>query len=627
MADYKHTLYQGGNYMQSGMSEYGPTIAPYVPPTAMALTTNAQMANQLKATSDSINTGAKTVEVQLTFANIEKAIPNQHLDEINRLRKLTGVDLTVHGPMLEPTGVTDRGEWDPMMRQQTEDQMWNALKRAAKVDERGNVVVTFHSSFTLPEPETKQKINGKEVTTGIGVVQFNPDRNTASVGNIPVPGYDNLLNKKQAPEDFLKEINQRSWNENITNINQVLLKARELIDHATSSKGESESGTRKDALSEIEKYKKFTPEEKEAFSNLKSEGLGLPYGQIIDDKLEYLSRGGDYLNDAVSAFKQAFNTAWATANNSEKKGDVQKLESFREEWINTIEKARDKEGHLELSKLDDVKKTLSHGLNILRDITPERIVPIKKFALTQASETFSNLALKGYGQFGDKAPIISLENHPASPMSGFNRADQMKELIDNTRKVLSKKLVEKEGLSESQAKKEAEKLIGVTWDVGHINLIKKYGYDDDDLKKEFKTIAPYVKHLHLSDNFGFEHAELPMGMGNVPMADYEKILKKQYGDKVKDIKRVIETGDWYQHFQSSPLPATLASYGSPIYSMEMAPAWNQAQAVSAGYMGGYGNFLPDVHFSQIYGGGFSSLPVELGGSVSGRSRFSGNPNA
>ena len=44
-------------------------------------------------------------------------------------------------------------------------------------------------------------------------------------------------------------------------------------------------------------------------------------------------------------------------------------------------------------------------------------------------------------------------------------------------------------------KKQAEKLIGVTWDVGHINMIRRLGYGKKDVVKETKKIAPYVKHI------------------------------------------------------------------------------------------------------------------------------------
>jgi sugar phosphate isomerase/epimerase len=74
-------------------------------------------------------------------------------------------------------------------------------------------------------------------------------------------------------------------------------------------------------------------------------------------------------------------------------------------------------------------------------------------------------------------------------------------------------------LDEAKAEKEAEKLIGITWDVGHINMIRRFGYSEKDVIKEAGKVAPMLKHVHLSDNFGLEHTELPMGMGNVPIKE------------------------------------------------------------------------------------------------------------
>lgn len=170
-----------------------------------------------------------------------------------------------------------------------------------------------------------------------------------------------------------------------------------------------------------------------------------------------------------------------------------------------------------------------------------------------------------------------------------------------------------------QRKKQAEKLIGATWDVGHINMIRAHGYSAEDVVKESKKIAPYVKHVHLSDNFGLEHTELPMGMGNVPMAKILKLSKN-----FQKAKKVIETGQWYQHFQKSPLTEVFRAFGSPIYAMQMGPSWSQTYGTMGGYFSGYGQTLPEQHFN-MYGTGFSGLPTELGGQMSGQNRLTGKP--
>ena len=58
MAEYKHFLYGGANYgLNSDYEEFqGSPIAQDVSASNFAMTTNPQMANQLKAVSDSLNT-------------------------------------------------------------------------------------------------------------------------------------------------------------------------------------------------------------------------------------------------------------------------------------------------------------------------------------------------------------------------------------------------------------------------------------------------------------------------------------------------------------------------------------------------------------------------------------------
>jgi hypothetical protein len=186
-----------------------------------------------------------------------------------------------------------------------------------------------------------------------------------------------------------------------------------------------------------------------------------------------------------------------------------------------------------------------------------------------------------------------------------------------------------EGMSESKAREEAEKLIGVTWDVGHINMMRKHGAQDRDILKQTEKVAPFVKHIHLSDNFGLEHTELPMGMGNVPIKEHEALLKKQFGEKFSKIKQIVETGAWFRNFNNvTPFAETLEAFGSGmsgIYPMKMASTWNATRGGTSPYFTGYGRMLPDINFST-YGAGFSSLPAELGGQVAGtRNRLSGAP--
>ncbi len=242
-------------------------------------------------------------------------------------------------------------------------------------------------------------------------------------------------------------------------------------------------------------------------------------------------------------------------------------------------------------------------------------VPIEEFALDKSSETFSNLALKGFEKWKDKAPIISIEN--VTPNMAFSRAEQLRELVKESRKKFVEKAVKEKKLNRKKAEEMAKKLIGVTWDVGHINMLRKYGFKEEEIVKESKKIAPYVKHMHFTDNFGYNDSHLPPGMGNVP---FKKIMEQMEKEGYSG-KAIMEAAGFVQHFQTSPHLYSLEGLGSPIYSG--GPMFMDV-GLGGGYFSGYGNFLPEQHF-EMYGAGFSNLPLEVGGSTKSKSKFSGTP--
>ena len=131
----------------------------------------------------------------------------------------------------------------------------------------------------------------------------------------------------------------------------------------------------------------------------------------------------------------------------------------------------------------------------------------------------------------------------------------------------------------------------------------------------------------MSDNFGLENVELPMGMGNVPTKGHFEILSKYAKGRLRAIS---ETGDWHSTQPGAlgmgkitPVRETLTGMGSPMYPMMMAPYWNQTP-FSGYYFAGIGATNPEIHH-QYFGSGFTNLPIELGGQMGGKNRLSGAP--
>jgi len=585
------------------------------PSSNLGVPTDPRTANQIKAVSDKLSTGVKTIEVSGITPEVLESIPNQHLEEINRLRQLTGVDLTFHGPIVEATGIVKQG-WDDTDRQQAEKTMWSALERAHKLDPKGNIVVTFHSSAANIEPETKviNELTGKEEITDIYVVDEREGRFE------PMRVKENYFTGKNDWKSDLDKLNKEAWFRSLQSVSYHASIGDSQLEHAMRNGSEN--------LDHLDPEIKSMVGEKGILNLYKSyidgkttdmiDKLSASDRKKIETSVGEVVHADVYLRDAYQQMQTLFNQAYDVlqkekGTNEKAKEDFARLEEFRKELapkINELQK--------DPSKLGDFGQSLVKGVNLLRAIRPPEIYkPLREFAIDKASDTFSNIATNAYNEFKNSSPIISIENPPVG--SGLSRAEELRDVVKESRRKFAENLVDS-GLSEKEADKQAEKLIGATWDVGHINMMRKRGYDEKAVVEETKKIAPFVKHVHLSDNFGLDHTEMPMGMGNVPTKQHLELLN-QYNSKMK---KIAETGNWFQPFVKTPLRETLEAFDSPLYAMKMQPYWNQIAHASGGYFSGYG-MNPDVHHS-IYGAGFSGLPTSLGGQVAGKGGgFSGTP--
>jgi len=325
--------------------------------------------------------------------------------------------------------------------------------------------------------------------------------------------------------------------------------------------------------------------------------------------------GAAMLDDSYRQIKEIFETVKRYGTEE----DQEIIDQFSQQVESDAEKIKKTKDRNEQTQL--TLKVIEKGVETFSKIKipPKIYRELDEFAKENTTKTFANVALNSYKKFGDKAPIITIENPPIG--QAFSTGEELKKIVEDSRKKFVETAV-KEGMSKNEAKSQAEKLLGVTWDVGHINMLKKYGYEAEDIIKETEQVAKLVKHVHLSDNFGFEHTELPMGMGNVPI----KQIMEKLGKEGFDAKKIIEAASWWQHFKTPPVQETLHAFGSPLYSMGMAPYWNQTLGLQQGYYSGYGMMLPQINY-ETFGAGFSQLPAELGGQKPGAegSRMSGKP--
>ncbi len=579
-------IYPGGT--SSFSPTYGSASATYHTPAGdFGIGTDPRSANVLQEVSTKLASGVKQIEIAAVSPEIFDSMPQQQLKEVNRLSKLTGIDVSLHGPVIDTTGIVQQ-QFSETNREASERTILQTLKRSHDLNPNGNVPVNFHSAEGIPGSQLlppKEREEGREAKRLIVV-----NRETGKMAPLDeeerfYPGGE-VRKETLTPEKRVEILNHSEWDNSISQLimskeraDEILQQNRPLVEHVEKALATGEI--------KPETLKHF-PEQKKVWNHVKNAKA--------------------YLDDVDLQIRNLFSKAYEYSNKDQKK----QLKILSDTFKKDLDQNQGIFGQAE------AMHELLHGLKKSR-LAPEMHIPIEEFAVDQSSKTFGNAAFESFKKFKDKSPILLIENPPAG--FALSTGEDLKKLVKESRNKFIER-AKKEGLSEKEARNQAEKLIGATWDVGHINMLRKQGYEEKDIIKETEAIAPVVKHVHLSDNFGFEHTELPMGMGNVPL----KEIMDKLGKKGFEAKKIIEAGQWWQHFKTPPIKETMEAMGSPIYSVGMSPYWNQSIGLQQGYFGGYGEMLPQKNY-ETFGAGFAQLPGELGGQVqrAGGSRVGGTP--
>jgi sugar phosphate isomerase/epimerase len=613
----------------NGVESYSPTYKPtghQVSISNIGMAMDARTANQLGELRTKINPGQKQVEVGTVAADAWESVPNQHIDEMRRGMELTGVTPTFHAPVIEVAGLTQQG-WDEIVREGAEKQLTSAVIRGNKLSKDGNVNITMHTSGGgLPDfqPISKSKDESGKTITREGEFwiineqtgkyrQLPKSKKYLSESGEFIPGQP----VKDSQIEQLKQINKDQWVGSVAQINRMSEYAERDLKEAFSLRTAQEDisiyNLDEKKEGEIKEVLNFIYDKEYDPSKINNELIQTN----TKDIKRSVERGKAYARESYGQLKQVFDTVYPTTSGE----DRTKLDLFAKKIAPIIEGGMEKDP----SKVIDFMKIVEEGSQVLNNIkeAPQIFKPMQDFVIDKTTDTFSNVALNAYKEYKDKAPIISLENPPAG--GALSTGADVAKTVVKTREKFTEKLVKEFGMNESDAKRIAADKIGATWDVGHINMLKKFGYSDKDIVKETEKVAPYVKKVHLSDNFGMEHTELPMGMGNVPLKEMMKKVEKE-GFKGPQI---VEAGNWWQYFAEhgggNPFMSSIEGLDSPIYAMKEGPSWNAYQPMGS-YYAGQGAINPPQHHN-LYGSGFTTLPQELGGQMPGGNsdRFSGTP--
>lgn len=565
------------------------------PVSKLGATTSAMVANQIMEVFSRLNTGMKTVEAGTIAQETFEKIPKQHFEEINRLAKVTGTEITWHAPIVEIAGI-EKNQFSERERKEVENFLWNVIEKVYTAT-GPNKPITIHATASLPCNYFNE---GEETVVNV-VNMIDNSIISFPVKNILTKSEIEQIPKEEIPTYALQKINEKTWKDSTE---KIIINMRELIkdikdvpmlyDYLNKINLELNSWAYRETGGEIRNWHELPAETKSKL--MKNPRIM----QIVSEK--------DKIENSIKIVDIFFDRMKETTK------DIIEIASrckLRDEDKKIIENAMNT-----INEIDEIKKKdiLSAALKLaninenLVKINPQLFEFIEHFAAEKSAETLSNIALKTYNKFGDKSPILSVEN--VFPEMAFSRGESLKFLIEKSREKLIEKL-KKQGIGEKKAKEIAEKMIGATWDIGHINILKKYGKSAKEIKVEMEKIKPFIKHVHITDNFGFTDSHLPPGMGAIENEIFKEI--KELTEK-EGIKGILEVPTLATEFGVSPYPYALAALGSPIYSYQMAPFWNQALWTFPYYFMGYGPILPEKHV-EIYGASFSGLPIEFGGKL------------
>jgi hypothetical protein len=608
--------YKIENFYEPGYSSFKPNESgPYLKKQGlisvkdMGMTTNPMVANQISELAQKLSPGTSVIEIGTIQPKHWESIPIQQFEEIRQKAKLADAKITMHAPIVgvDPAGFGQQG-WNAEQRELVERQLIDVVDKAAIINKKDNLPITIHAS-NFQGSTFKMGKDNKPIYEQMLVVDKKTGQATQMKEEIMYSPGD-LRGKPMTPEEGLISANNSQW--------------RNEVD-AVIFKNEAAQKT----LMEI------APVGTEIYH-------GVNTGQIDQNNLTPTQRdvylamqnADTHLHDAKLGMDTLFNKAWeyASGTEEEKKKKREVLTQLSNQYVvdsgNLTEEfvKNSKLSEDQLKKIAEKRPDLKSQFQAVQNLTnslkegalrvngevktlnPEMFQRYEEFAIDKSKETFANVAMHAYEKYGKGAPAISIENMQQG--MGFSNMKDLKNLTDSSRKEFVNKLVEEKKVSPSEANKIAEKIIGVTFDVGHLNISRSHGFTEKALIKEAEAIAKHVNKVHITDNFGFDDSHLPIGMGNVPVEEMLKALGKSGEQAFK----INEVGGWFEHFKTNPFPQLLEAAGSPLYSSGQGPYWQQMGGFQQSYIEGYGMLLPQQHY-QMFGAGFSQLPANLGGST------------
>jgi len=621
-------------------------------------TTNPTSANQLLEFEQKIWEGTPVIEIGALKSDVFQSIPKEVFKEIAEKAKLTGTKISIHAPVqdIDLAGISREG-YKESERELAKYRLKLVLDRASEIGEKMgySVPVNVHSSSVgLREWDKKWEEKALEKLKKEKEIKpwYLAKRDIAVLA--PTGEFYSIVEAREIETPFGKDIitlkdeierlNKLFWSGELGEIRRYVNLLKTDLELAAKTAGK--------ALFDPNKVGLFfnAIQRAEYIYNILERRLNEMYDWIRKYGKEEHRKELEKIKDKIEDLRNIKNKI------EEYKKEMARLREIMEkpydrykEFVQTVFHNLLDLQFYRAKLLEEIENQI--GRSIAMYGYPYIIKPASEIHLEKASETLAEVISEYIAKYKDKPekiPKIVVEN--VFPEYYLSRSEELRELIDKAKEKALKILKEKYGFSESEAKKYLENYLGVTLDIGHVYKLKSAGYSEEDIKKEIEKIYPYIKHVHITDNYGDYDVHLVPGQAEAFFKNEKEL--KEYVKKVLDKAKeeglfvISEAGGWYNYWSKEyggPVSLLYSNLRIPIYTSLYPfkisyPEAKELHALGAGGVNPYvsityefpGSLYPIIPeylqplITQYHPLGyrvFSTLPPELGGTV--RATFTG----
>ena len=445
-----------------------------------------------------------------------ESVSKPEREAIRQLAKINEIELSTHAtPNVAISGIGEQG-FSPDQRQKALFEVKKAIDFAA--DTAGGGPVVLHAQeFPRPifekykregfmqYPEEEEKAPAQLVDEHSGrVISLARDTKVA----VPKGGWENPKRKDDGTVDY----DIRTLNE----LYKESLKREEKRDFGSfyldyqRKEMELQRGEEKRWAIDAKDHEKEADEIKKAIDSLQKQAQKHP------DAARY------------SAIQLAENLRISPRPGSEE------YQSFLQNPADYIKKTEEKQRERAKS-LYQISQSSGSKLAEAQDQI-KRIKPIEEYGVRESAKGIAQAAMHGYNLEKERnleRPITIVPENWTPEVYG-SHPSELKKLVQESRKEFVKELVDKKHLSQNEAQSVARERIKATFDIGHLNMWRKYfdGSDKDFKKWVDEQVQDLFKnniigHVHITDNFGYHDEHITPGEGTAPIKEFLQRLETE----------------------------------------------------------------------------------------------------